>query len=604
MKRAAILIGVSHAEGLTKLHAVADGVKFMRQWALEQGMNEEHVITITDENGGRVSGDDVELAVLDMLNDTGLEQLIIYFAGHGVTLDLGQVWYLSRALESASQAINVDATIKRASLCGLDHVVLISDACRTAPKTVQDMGTMGRPLFSNPKAGAKRTFVDVFYATRLGAPSNEINNQESSEGYRAIFTDSLLHALRGKNSKICEDDETLGTKVVRPWPLSDFLADDVPARYMKLTGDWSKTQEPESYIHSREGKNWISDVNLVQPTGHESFDVPIETTDETLQIIRSARSAMEASGQLVKGLIRGPDHVLKDAVLNMVRARVEALREVEHEKEFEESTVELMEPFGPTGFESQCGFKIRGAKIVEVHCKKHHRIHEDQQAVGIDTAEPQSTLLVFDNGYGTLLAALPEFVGSLTVSESRDSSAKSKIVLSDFHYEPDVQSGRYSSFESSQDRIRGLRAVIATSVQRGNFRLQGDDAAELSRSMQLGKSIDPSLALYSAHGYSRLGGDERLEEMYYFMKNDLGRVPLDVGLLAEKMIDKELQSHEFVPFLPMLSQSWSLLPAYDVKFPNGLEGIDRHMVHGSLWTLYTPAGVELIRNAFETGDLN
>lgn len=599
MTRAAILIGVSNAEGLGKLHAVSDGIKNMKQWALGQGMAEEHVLTITDDNDGTVSGDAVETTVFDMVQNDGLKQLIIYFAGHGVTIDNNQVWLLSRALDSASQAINVRSTVERANYCGLDHVVLISDACRTTPKTVQGMGMMGRPLFPNIKAGAKRAYVDVFYATELGAPSNEINNKESTEGYRAIFTDSVLYALHGKNSDICETDENLGLKVVRPWPLNDFLVDDVPARYLKLTNSFSKTQKPESFIHSRP-TSWISDVtNATPPDALESFS---PSTEEIVRI-QSARSAATASSDLWGTLIRSDDNVSIENVMGMVRARAAELREESFEKEFEQNAAEHLEPFGPMEFESGCGFKIRGAKIVEVHGEVEFRIHDDQQAVDIQTESPKSVLLVFDNGYGTLLAALPGFIGSLTADTSRESSAESHAVLSDIYFEPDRNSHRYGRYEEQGDRIRGLRAVIATSVQRGNFRLQGKDAADLSRSMQLGKSIDPSLALYSAHGYASLGDQERLDEMYHFLKNDHGRVPVDVGLLAGRMIERGLESYEFVPFLPMLSQSWGLLPAYNVSFPVGLEEIDRHLVTGSLWSLYTPQGVELIRNTIQQGDL-
>jgi len=38
MTRAAILIGVSNAEGLGKLYAVSDGIKNMKRWAIGQGM--------------------------------------------------------------------------------------------------------------------------------------------------------------------------------------------------------------------------------------------------------------------------------------------------------------------------------------------------------------------------------------------------------------------------------------------------------------------------------------------------------------------------------------------------------------------------------------
>ncbi|MFN9800067.1 MAG: hypothetical protein ACK54P_08630, partial [Bacteroidota bacterium] len=130
----------------------------------------------------------------------------------------------------------------------------------------------------------------------------------------------------------------------------------------------------------------------------------------------------------------------------------------------------------------------------------------------------------------------------------------------------------------------------------GTFRLEGDDAALLARRMRLENGIDPSLALYAAHAYRDQGNRDRLREMAGFIREYLGFCPFDIALLSGQLNENladPFRDHVF-PFLPMLTQSWALLPAYDVRLAEGLENISRHVLSNSLWTLLNPDGVRLV----------
>lgn len=409
MKRAAILIGVHQVKKLPTLRAVLDGVKRMEEWALAQGMPRELVRKITDADGERVTGQDVEDAVMEVLNTDGLEQLLIYFAGHGVNIGYQEYWLLTLALECANHSVNVAGSIERAKHCGVKHVVLLSDCCRTAPKTIREQGTKGTIIFPNPVAGAERSHVDVFYATRLGEPSLEIKDQdiEAAAGmFRAVYTDATLDALNGVFEEICEVDQKLGVKVVRPWPFSKKLLEDVPARVHELTNSLLRTQVPDSNITSDPTESWLSDISKATRTSETKF----VGSNASLRAASLAVADVDATEDFVRAAIEKDDPDLPARLAAMRPTPGAEISASTEREQFADAAVRNAESFGPFEFESQCGFKVRGAQIDEIVCNTGYRLHDDRRAVGIESTEtPTSVLLVFESGYGALVACATRF---------------------------------------------------------------------------------------------------------------------------------------------------------------------------------------------------
>ena len=73
-----------------------------------------------------------------------------------------------------------------------------------------------------------------------------------------------------------------------------------------------------------------------------------------------------------------------------------------------------------------------------------------------------NVLLVFEDGSGALLAAIPEFIGLLSY-EGRE--------LANLAYEPSDNSHLRDSLMGQMDELRELRQVIATATRLGTFRL-------------------------------------------------------------------------------------------------------------------------------------
>src|SRR6185369_9246736 len=111
MIRAGVFIGVDKTGNLTKLRDAASGAQRMHQWALSQGIPDAtHAKLITDSGGTKVTSDMVYDAIKELIDGPGVDQLIVYFAGHGVNINRGEHWLLTDAPVKTSAAVNVSGS--------------------------------------------------------------------------------------------------------------------------------------------------------------------------------------------------------------------------------------------------------------------------------------------------------------------------------------------------------------------------------------------------------------------------------------------------------------------------------------------------------------
>lgn len=256
-------------------------------------------------------------------------------------------------------------------------------------------------------------------------------------------------------------------------------------------------------------------------------------------------------------------------------------------------------PFGPLHFETGCGFKIRGARVVEsVSSVTPTEILDDAGSLvrvsPINNGPAASVLLILENKSGVLVPAIKGFIAALTFDNGE---------LIDLSYEPSEYTGRWQEYQQHVNELRYLRSVIASAARLGVFRLEGDNALALARQMQYSKTIDPSLALYAAYAYHDLQQGDRISEMSNYLLGDLGMAFFDIGLVGHALDGKNSATdHRFYPFVPLLAQGWALLAAYRVSLPEGLEGIQRYLMP-SLWTQFMPEGVTILKNVLQKGSL-
>jgi hypothetical protein len=88
-----------------------------------------------------------------------------------------------------------------------------------------------------------------------------------------------------------------------------------------------------------------------------------------------------------------------------------------------------------------------------------------------------------------------------------------------------------------------------------------------------------------------------------YLKSDVGVTFFDLELLGRRLVGTSIdRSQMVVPFLPLLSQGWSLLRAHRVKLHPALDGIEQDM-RNSLWTLFDERAIPKLERAITSKDV-
>lgn len=574
MERAALLIGVNSTGNLPQLQAACAGARQMEAWAKEQEF--QHVKTLTDE-AGPVRVEMIKDAIEEIVSFGTVEQLVIYFAGHGFNRNYSEYWLLSRAPADADAAVNVEGTTVLARQGPIPHVVLISDACRTAAEGLQAQQVNGSLIFPNFGGGGLEKDVDAFFGCTLGRPAQEIREANASAAaFRAVYTDALLDALRGRPDSVLEfvQERGEGFGVVRPRNLKRHLQEEVPRRIRKAGLQPSVTQDPDARIVS-EPSAWLSRVKVEQPRATPQPDAAAPATIRT------------QSSSLLKSALTAPEAAMVDFGPSALAAEL-------HPKLVEAISADMLRT-GPDHFETMCGFTLQGARVAEAFSPGAQvSLGQGEDIIRVHQIDgPAANVLIRTTaGTGVLLPAIPEFIATLRFDEGE---------LASVSYEPSRNSRRWPEFEWQSEEIRLLRAIIASSAGEGTFRLDREDAGQLARRMQHFKGLDPVLAIYAAYAFNGLGERERLQGMVRYLWNDLHIALFDVVMLAGVLHQPEYQRAIFPPF-PMLAQGWEVLTAYGAESTPLLRALHQQ-VQPSLWTLFSAKGVDLLHEALASGRL-
>lgn len=580
MIRAGVFIGVDRTGGLQPLHDAAAGAVSMREWALHQGMRPEDAVLITDQDGVTVTPDEIYAAVKAVVDGPGVDQLLIYFAGHGVNLNRGEQWLLTEAPVRASAAVDVRTSVETARYSGIPHVVVVSDACRVAPEGIQAQNVRGDVIFPNDATGDRARPVDQFFACLLGRTAAEIKDPATAaNGYSALYTHTLLDALWGRAPAVVESLDPAGPpRYVRPRRLQSWLEAEVPARVLARGLQNRVNQNPDAIITS-DGA-WLAEVEegAGEPVDREvGPPAPPGRDDASWSGALSRMTSVALEGAADLG----------DARAGMGASPVgrEMLRTAD----------EVAQPFEHDHLETQCGVQVRGAVVVDAVVGRGERELLAPGLVRIAPTEgPTSVVLTLDGGTGTVVPALPGYVTGLTVADGE---------LVDVAYEPSSNSDAWPEYRDRAAELRFLRGVAASASAHGRFRLEGEQAAALAQRMQLGKGLDPTLAVYAAYAYHDLQDLDRLAEMSEHLRAALDVGLFDVELLAAHLVDARVSPDTpVIPSVPLLAQGWAVVRAHRVRLPGGLGALEGHLVD-SVWSLYDAAGVEVLREAVARGEM-
>ncbi|MCD0499257.1 caspase family protein [Achromobacter sp. MY14] len=598
MDRAIVLIGVSQTRGhLGRLEAVESAVDLMEQWARGQGIPADRIARITDGAGEPVTTHQIYRWVRHFVEQDPVEQLIVYFSGHGSLVGRAEFWHLSDAPADQNAAVNLTGSIETALYSSVRHVVFISDACRTVVRGMAQARMQGAGIFPNPIDDDDSREVDTFYATRLGAPALEVPVRVGANHvYKAAYTEVLSDVLRGTRPHLVERG------FIRPLPLKKALKKLVPEYLRKHGLPVSVDQRPDALLYSGD-QAWIARFDLGVPQAGSNGLVAMISSDA-----ESGRSDSDELGPedgdpedksaplSAEGLVsRALCHPFDDASLEIppLHALSEQARDVLHK------AVAAVGEDVP-GLEAP-GLVVIGQRVQGVRCLEYDgAIKPGFGSVGAtgsaDTATfhywefpdlwtPKQAMVQLRDGSGLLV---PVFHGCIATLRW---DAEERIAL---HYDP-----LYAQADTDDMRqLQWLRAVVAEAAKQNVFEVDKTSAQALDERMAKLQFLDPALALYAAYAYREIGEIDRIRELRDYMFQRLGVHLFDLALLSRDLLRGPYTPTDFMPATPLLSTGWVLMDALGHTLPAELRSL-RQYDTGQLWAHYSPQGMQRLAGWLE-----
>jgi Caspase domain len=578
--RGGVFIGVDRTKGgMPTLRAAASSAKKMYDWAIAPtygAMEPQYVRLISDANGAVVTVEQIKTAVREVIAQ-GVDQLILYFSGHGMIINNLETWLLSDAPDNGDAAISVTRSAQAARFGVTPHVVIVSDACRTPAQELQTQSVNGASAFPNNPTEAPEKRVDVFYATAPGRAALELNTTDS----QGIYTEVLHEALTGAAPDVLEAGES-GDAARYIWsgPLGEYLETAVAERLIALNID--RDQTPKFDVqYGKKNLRWLARLLVATPRAgvprsplERKFGAPDTQPRRSrgVSALDKAVTVNQVAEGLVKAIANEPDTPFDLQLARAKRAPAPGT------KRFVDSVKALAQPFSRSEAPEEM-IRVRGAHVLNATSSDGDVYVDDSQRVrreSVDGRRPANVLVEFDNSTVALMPVLPDYITDITAHDR-------EIVAVSFE--------SVSGQSNKLDEIRRVRAVVAASVRWGRFRL-ADNGLDMARNLQVLKGEDPALAVYAAYSYYEMQAHDRTRQMNDALLDQLNGYTLyDVALLAGYLhesrsdISQWVRQHTVVPFVPLLLQGWEVLGGLGISDLGWFERM-RSMVLPSLWTVF------------------
>lgn len=570
--KAAIVIGVDNAGSMPALNAAASGARRFAAWLRKEGFRVKQFV----DTKKPVTVSDLYQAIHELVDPPVLDQLVIYFSGHGFLNKGSEYWMLSGAPENANEAVLLEESARFARRCGIPHVVFVSDACRSAPDSFQITEMQGGVIF--PNLGIFNEMeLDRFYATLPGDPAVELPLADSIGQFDGIYTSCFLDAFRRPDEDMVRSITVDGAviKMVPNRHLKPFLKRVVSqvaqAKSIRLD------QKPDAIIESGESY-YLGQVRTSKRGAGRRASLTPGVVASVADIARMELVRSIGATPSIAGL--GPLDFSDPNNLFAYDDRLANLR-----------TWEPSDPGRQLSADNP-SVAITGARVesaigvnVQVHVA-YEILVELVPNFGVG-----SLILRFTDGSGTVLAIINGYNASIVVEDGR---------VVNVSYLPTFASGRWNA-DQEQWRLDELRVKVAAAARSGVFHVDRDSADSLAREIRYLKSVDPTLGLYAAYAYGDADLQDDVLSVQRAMENDLSANLFDVVMLAGRL-SQARRELPVVPFCPMLSQGWGLLRALGVQLPQHISRAGAHL-RPALWTTFEPVGMDMIENAYHTGEL-
>lgn len=571
-KRAAIVIGLDKTPGLPDLRAAVGGAHEMAEFLRREGFD---VSLFTDEQGNFVRAHHVGDKIEELVSLDILDQLVIYFSGHGTLSGSSEYWLLSKAATRPSEAISVWETAFFAKQSGIPNVVLISDACRSVAQTLNLNAISGQPVF--PSTTSVNADVDVkvdfFLAAAMGAVALELPAATSVAQHEGIFTTAFLKAFREPDPDMIVALPS-GDYVIPNRNLEKFLVREVKARAQDYS--FKLNQVPDAMVDSdlpafiarsaiapeesvAGGGVDLSEVSVTNAVNNIFQRLAIEGIDYGTSITRASASSNEQeAGQLVvdAAFRNADDFVLERTGLVAYGRRIRSITGpgIEGVRKVEEGEV----------FDAwECDF-------------------------GFDPGA--SALVSFEDGSGTVVALIQDFGVHLTLDD---------FGVNDLRYTP---AGFRFEFD---DPVALLRAMASEATRNGALRFEGSTeerefaAEQFASQIRIEKGADPTLGIYAAYAYAMAFSDRGAQSVHDIMRESFGGLSLYDTTLASGSFNEACSTRPLIfPAAPMLRQGWELVRPRNAPLSEAFR-VARPFLTDSLWTTFSARGMAILANASE-----
>ncbi len=576
--RVAVVIGVDKTGSLPVLNAAVSGANLVGNWLETEGFEVRRFVTPP------VTVLPIFETIADFVKRGTLDQLVVYFSGHGFIRDRSEMWLLSKAPENPNEAVSLLECVELARETAIPSVVIISDACRSATNSLNAQRVQGGVIFPNMRVSRNvRPEVDRFFAALPGDPALELAVDAASKTFEGIYTSSFLDAF--KNPQVDMISTVDGVEVVPNRRLKRYLVDDVSRRAQARSVQLQ--QMPDAILECSDS-TYIGQAVRSAPTLPDPPPPPPPPRATVGDV--SSKDLSLAGLQMLKL----PDRSFSDADLNGV---AQASR-------FRTTQQAILDSTAPVSFETQTGLAVTGVRITRVLSSLGMAAELLESGDGAQRAalirlkpagrQPASSnvLLQFADGGGTLIAALQGYIGAVTVQGG---------LVTNVNYTPSRNDPRWN--QADYENVRALRAAVAAAAKFGTFRIEGSGAersqkgAALANRIRAYKAIDPSLGLYAAYAYAEAGLRDQIQSVRSIMQSDLGVDMFDLAMLAGALSENPSTRAPTVPFCPLLSQGWSWLRVRNARVSPNAARV-REYLRPALWTTFDSGAIPAIESEF------
>jgi hypothetical protein len=602
-RRGAVAIGVDKSGDLPRLKAAGAGALAVAKWLDGEGFE---VTSLTDATGP-VTADNIFRAVEPFVERGTLDQLVIYFAGHGFVCAYSEYWLLSGAPHNPNEAVSVVESVALAKRTGIPSVVIISDACRSTVASLGAQSVHGNLIFPSTETPPDQTSkVDVFYATLVGDPAWELPVGTSAAAYEGIFTSTFLDAFKRPDAAMVRTVK--GEQVVPNFQLGPYLIREVPKRAQaKLI---TLKQRPEVEVVS-DWNTFIGRVltkELAPPDANPLLPTMRDVAAVELQAVGLGINGINPAQNTCKGVnsCRSSWNTCKgqSACKGVSRKKwSRQLAQLARESGFAETRKAIAKiDTMPEEWLVRTGLVINGRKLVSVLTTPTVSVQvrdvSGLSLVEVDLGQLRAAGVVvrFADGSGAVITALDRYVGNVVVDDQG---------VANVSYLPSRDNPMWDIYRGQQQKLIEAHAAIAASARSGVFRIDGEQgfrdtiAQQLSDRIRVLKGVDPTLGLYAAYAYTDAGFRDRLVSLRDAMLENLGVDLFDLEMLSRPFGSDGRQGRACVPFCPMLSQGWSLLRVQNVRLHPGLAAARDHL-RSALWTSFDPEGTRIVEDALRT----